>query len=255
MSETENSIEELKPRVDLFFTPAGVREDKLKNHRVVVVDVLRTATSITMALSNGARDVIPVATIDGAIDLSDQLARDNVMLCGERDGIIVDGFHIGNSPGDYSHERVRGRTLVFSSTNGAPAIVKAAGAREVIICGFINMEAVLQVLLEQDDPFPIAILCAGKEERFALEDAVCGGMLINRLKSRCKEELRLNDTARAADLLGLEFGGDLQALLKETDHGKYLISIGMESDLQICASESILPVVPILSDGKIVKRE
>jgi 2-phosphosulfolactate phosphatase len=239
--------------VDLFFTPYEVAEEKLKPYNVVVVDVLRSATTIATALINGARYVIPAPSIAEATALAAQLDRESVLLCGEREGRLIEGFHIGNSPADYTRERVRARHIIFGSTNGSPAVVKAASARNVFLCGFVNLNPIIDALASLEDLFPLTVLCAGKLSRYAIEDSVCGGSLILRLQERLGRELTLNDAARTAILTAREFGGDLEAMLRASDHGRYLIEIGMESDLPLCASDSTLNVVPILRDDKLVK--
>ena len=254
---TENGITaptaEGEATIDLFFTPQEITEDRLKAYNVVVVDVLRAATSIATALANGAKYVIPAPSIAEATALAAQLSRDNVLLCGEREGKLIDGFDIGNSPSDYSRDRVRGRHLIFGSTNGSPAVVKAAGARAVFLCGFINLDAAIEALLTTQQPFPLALLCAGRNARFSIEDAVCGGLIIRRLRERNSKTLSLNDAARTAEILARDFGSDLTSLLKECDHGRYLKSLGMESDLPLCAADSSSSVVPVLKDGRLVK--
>jgi len=245
-----------RKQVDLFFSPAEVSEERLKAYRtVVVVDVLRLSTSIVTALSNGARNVLPVVSISAATALMTQLDRDDILLCGEREGKMIDGFHLGNSPADFSRDRVRGKTLIFGTSNGTPALVKASGASSVILAGFVNLPSVVEVLFEEGDPYPLAILCAGKLNRFAVEDSVCGGQLIERINTRSGGDLIMNDAARVSLVLTKELGGDLIALLHSCDHGKYLASIGMEADLPVCASMGVLPVVPVLRDGKLVKWE
>lgn len=248
-SAVENSSE---PLIHLFFTPAAVNPERVKGYRVVVIDVLRAATSIALALSNGAKNVIPAESVSAAIDISTDLNRDDILLCGERDSKLVEGFHLGNSPAEYTRERVRGRTIIFGSTNGSPAIVRASTAKSLLLVGFINLNAAIDAILELTDPFPLAIVCAGKYDSFAIEDAVCGGLLIKRLKVKLADTARFNDAAKAAQLLYDEFGGDLLSLLRECDHGRYLIDIGMESDLPICASDSVLPIVPTLVDGTLI---
>jgi len=243
-------------QLDVFFSPTEIPEDRLKAYKsVVVVDVLRAATSIATALSNGARDVMPALSISAATSLASQLARDDILLCGEREGKMIDGFHLGNSPADYTRDRVRGRTLIFGSTNGTPAIIKAAGAGLVLVCGFVNLPSVLEILFDENDRFPMAILCAGKVNRFSIEDSACAGQLTELICQRSNNELQLNDAARIARMLHKEFGGDHLSLLFSSDHGRYLISLGMEADLPICAAYGVLPIVPVLRDGKLVKWE
>ncbi len=242
--------------IDVFFSPAEVTEERLRAYRItVVIDVLRSATSISTALSNGARGVIPVSSISGATSLASQLARDDILLCGERDGKLIDGFHLGNSPSDYTRERVRGKTLIFGSTNGTPSVVKASGSNTVFLCGFVNLSTVIEAILHESEFYPLAILCAGKQNRFSIEDAVCSGQLVERLSSRLESEPNLNDAARASRLMAREFGDDILSLLYNSDHGRYLVSIGMEADLPHCAATGVLPIVPVIKDGKLVKWE
>ena len=149
----------------------------------------------------------------------------------------------------------RGKTLIFGTTNGTPAVLKAAGSEKVLLCGFVNLPSLFEILYENGDPFPLAILCAGKMNRFSIEDAACAGLLVEKVKNRSQEEVTLNDAARVSTLLAKEFGNDILSLLYSSDHGKYLISLGMEADLAVCASNGVLPVVPVLKDGKLVKWE
>ncbi|NOT33703.1 MAG: 2-phosphosulfolactate phosphatase, partial [Candidatus Eisenbacteria bacterium] len=128
----------------------------------LVVDVLRATTTLTAALSNGAREVIPVAT--PAEGFAARARRPDALLCGERGGRIVDGFDLGNSPFEYTAERVRGRTLVFASTNGSLALLAARGLRRVP-ASFANLTAAVDRVWRASG---IVIVCAGKEGAFAL---------------------------------------------------------------------------------------
>ncbi|MCF7811234.1 2-phosphosulfolactate phosphatase [bacterium] len=240
-------------KVRLFFTPVGVTDDKLRGCRAVVVDVLRASTSIVQALSNGANGVIPAASVDLASELASQLPRDDVLLCGERDAQLIDGFNLGNSPAEYRREVVKEKQLIFASTNGSKAIVKAASADKVYLCGFVNLNAVIDALLADKSTFPLIVLCSGNYNRFSLEDSVCGGELIKRLSERLEINLNMNDGARASVMLVKEFGNDILKMLNESDHGRYLTKIGMSSDLPLCAADSTYSVVPVLRDGRLVR--
>ncbi|MFN3821392.1 MAG: 2-phosphosulfolactate phosphatase [bacterium] len=249
-----SSPEESTHKVDLFFHPYEGSEEEIKNYKiVVVVDVLRSGTSIPIALSNDAREIIPVADISHATELASQLERDYLLLCGEREGRMISGFHLGNSPSEYHRDRVRGKTLIFATTNATPALVRWSYAQTVYLCGLVNLPAVVQMVIKHLELFPLAVVCAGRDGRFALEDAVCGGVLIKEIENALTDQLYLNDAARAARLLAKEYGGDLYELLRMCDYGQYLITIGMEQDLNICASLGVLPVVPVMSDLKLIK--
>jgi 2-phosphosulfolactate phosphatase len=239
--------------VQLYFTPVGVTDDKLRGCKAVVVDVLRASTSIVQALSNEAIGVIPVPSVDLASELANHLPREDVLLCGERDAQLIDGFNLGNSPAEYTKEVVKEKQLIFASTNGSKAIVKAASADKVYLCGFVNMNSVIDALLAEEELFPLIILCSGNYNRFSMEDSVCGGTLIKRLSERLDISLNMNDGARASVMLAHEFGEDILKMLNESDHGRYLTKIGMGSDLPLCATDSTQSIVPVLRDGRLVR--
>jgi 2-phosphosulfolactate phosphatase len=200
-------------------------------------------------LMSGAREIIPVLTPAEAGELASRVGRGMSLLCGEREGRKIDGFDLGNSPYEYSPERVAGRILIFSSTNGPAAVLRARLADRVYVGAYNNFAAVLKRLHE--DRKPVVVICAGKEGHFALEDFVCGGKFVVALETRFKRDVALNDGARAAALLHRHFDGSLISLLKSCEHGKYLMSLGAEEDIEYCARMDTHPVVPMLVEGKI----
>lgn len=235
--------------INLFATPREVTDDDLRGCSAVVIDVLRSSSSIVSGLLNGAREVIPVLTPAEAGELASRAGRGVSLLCGEREGRKIDGFDLGNSPAEYSPERVGGRILIFSSTNGPAAVLRSRLADRVYIGGYNNFSAVLKRLTE--DRKPVVIICAGKEGHFALEDFVCGGKFVVALETRLKRSVSLSDGARAAALLHRHFDGSTMSLLKSCAHGKYLMSLGAEEDIEFCAHMDTHPVVPMLIEGKI----
>jgi 2-phosphosulfolactate phosphatase len=247
-SETKASEQ---PPVDikLFSTPREVTDDDLRGCSAVVVDVLRSSATIATALMAGAREVIPVLSPAEGGKLAGRAGRGISLLCGERDGKKIDGFDLGNSPLEYTGERVGGRILIFSSTNGAAAILRARAAEHVYVGGFNNFTAVVKRLVE--DHSPIVIICAGKEEQFSIEDFVCGGKFVNALETRLKRGVTLSDGARAAALLHRHFDGSVSSLLKSSNHGKFLATLGFADDIDYCARVDTHPVVPMFVEGKV----
>jgi len=237
-------------RIDVAFTPSEIDDSRVRDRIIVVVDVLRASTTITTALNNGAREVIPVLDVETALKMRTNLSAELTLLCGERNGRIIDGFDLGNSPSEYVSERITGKVLVFSTTNGTLAAAKARGSREMVIGSFVNLSRVVEYLSGRGDG-DATILCSGKQNTFSLEDAVCAGMIINRL---C--ELKppvLTDGARAAQGLYKRFGRSLLSLLNSCDHGKYLASIGFARDLESCAAVDSVPILPVLVDNTVLK--
>ena len=237
-------------RVELSFTPHQADEVALRDRTVIAIDVLRASTTIITALHNGAREVIPVTTVESAVKLAGQLAGDVVLLGGERGGRMIQGFSLGNSPAEYSTERVKGKSIVFSSTNGSQVLVNGRYAREMVVCGFVNMRLVVDFLRERPRDFILA--CAGTNGAFSLEDAVCAGMVVHELVKDTSLEATLSDGALAAESLYRSYGKNVLKLLHSTQHGRYLQDIGFEDDLKLCASVDSIPVLPQL-EGNVIR--
>jgi 2-phosphosulfolactate phosphatase len=144
---------------------------------------------------------------------------------------------------------VSGRTLIFASTNGSPVIVRARISDRVLVAGFNNFSAVVASVVASEKP--VAILCSGSQDQFAIEDFVCGGRFVSALRAQMPGYVTLNDGAKAAAVLYEHLDGDLATVLRESSHGRYLASLGFEDDLDYCAQIDSLPVVPTLVEGKI----
>jgi 2-phosphosulfolactate phosphatase len=236
-------------QLSVHLTPHQVDELALRDKRVVVVDVLRAGTTVTTALSNGAREVIPTSSVESAAKISGNLTGSIMLLAGERNGKMVEGFHLGNSPSEYTAEKVRGKAVVFISSNGSPVFLKARYAREMAVCSFVNLRAVAESVREIEGD--LVIVCAGGAGGFALEDAVCAGMLMQILSDHYKVELRFGDAGAAALALQKVHARNLLRMLRETDNGKALVELGFEEDLKYCAGLDTIPVVPAL-DGTVL---
>jgi 2-phosphosulfolactate phosphatase len=236
-------------RVELFFTSLQVDEFTLRNQTVVVIDVLRAGTSIATALANGAKEIIPVTTVERAVKISGSLFGDFILRGGERNGKMIEGFNLGNSPADYSEAKVKGKAIIYSTTNGSRAIDKARYAREMVVCSFVNMSAVVRFLTGQNKDF--FIVCAGNNGVFSMEDSVCAGMLLYRLAEE-PVELSLSDAAQAAVALHKSFGRSVAKMIRNSEHGKYLTRIGFGDDLGLCAAVDSVNVLPQLV-GNVIK--
>lgn len=233
-------------RIDLYFTPSEVSEEEISGKPVVVVDVLRASASIIRALKNGSRGIIPTQSVGEATELAQSLGRENVLLCGERGGKRIDGFDLGNSPKEFTRKMVDDKILIFATTNGSRAIAGAQGARSVLVGSFLNSKALLDYLSKLDSD--LAIICAGKLGRFALEDAVAGGMFVDHLRAE-----ELNDGAMAAHTLYQKYSQDIVGMLRSSSHGRYLIKLGYEEDIPLCGRLNSVNLIPSLEEGKLVR--
>jgi 2-phosphosulfolactate phosphatase len=236
-------------KLDVCFTPDEVVPAELQGRIAVVVDVLRATSTIVEALANGARSIYPVASIDSAVKLAQNIGRDQVLLCGERRGLPIDGFDLGNSPREFTAERVAGKALVMTTTNGTPALLATSAARSTLVASFLNLSAVLAAIAEAG--LPATVICAGRERHFSLDDAICAGAVVLGGDKELDRGRSLPDAAQAAALLASARLDDLTALFRETAAGRQLIEAGLGEDLEFCAQLDRHAVVPRFHDGQI----
>lgn len=240
-------------KIHVYFQANSLEETQLKNKTVVVVDILRASTTICAALSNGAKEIIPVETLETATKIASNLFDGQFLLGGERQGKIINGFDLGNSPLEYSPEKVDTKSIVFSTTNGSVAIHRSRYAEHVFIGGFVNLTVLTDHLTKMEIQ-ELVIVCAGKESVFCIEDSLCAGAIIEKvMKHFSKKEFVLTDASRTSLSLWEKFKNKHVAEVKNSDHGKYLASIGLDEDVEICATIDKYPVLPYLKDGSTLK--
>ncbi|MBM4185205.1 MAG: 2-phosphosulfolactate phosphatase [Gemmatimonadetes bacterium] len=233
-------------RIDTYFTVAEVDPPALESAVVVVVDVLRATTTLLEALANGARGVYPTASTEDAVKLAHTLGRDDTLMCGERKGARVEGFDLGNSPREFTREAVEGKRLVMSTTNGTRALTAAQHAHRLIPCAFTNLGAVARVAQGAER---LVVICAGREGRYAMDDALCAGHLLRRVLGDAEGEL--NDASRAARALA-GFRKPSRRLFELTDGGRALLEIGLGDDLDVCAQVDRHDILAEMRDQVIV---
>ncbi len=234
--------------VDVLLAPPFTAE-AVRGAHAVVIDVLRATTTIATALANGAAGVIPVLDPEDAVEVAKRLGRERVLLCGERASVLIDGFDLDNSPASYAREIVAGKTIVFTTTNGTRALRAGATAASLRAGAMVNRAAVAGALAGEDGE--IVLLCAGVHGRFALEDALGAGALVDALVGRIPG-LELRDGARAAALLYRAVAGRLAEAVASADHAHALAELGFGADLERCATLDVLSVVPVLREGMLV---
>jgi 2-phosphosulfolactate phosphatase len=227
-------------------SPANLDELYFTNKTIVIIDVLRASNTIITALNNGARDIVPVASIEFAVKISGGMFGGQTLLGGERNTIKIDGFALGNSPKEYTEGIVSGKSIVFYTTNGTKAITKAKFSENLYICSFSNISALAVHLVRLNLDFEI--LCAGRNNSFSMEDSVCAGKLIALIQESGKE-LILNDSSTACLSLYKTYGSDIFEMLKISDHGKLLIENGFEEDIKICSKVDNIKVIPFFKEN------
>jgi len=232
-------------RLETCFTAAEVDPAAIQGRVAVVIDLIRATTVMVEALANGVRAIYPTLSSDDAVKLAATLGREDTLLCGERKGLRMDGFDLGNSPGEFVSEVVRGKRLVMSTTNGTRAFLAAQGGSRVLAASLLNLSAVAEELARIGSD--VVVVCAGKEDRFALDDAVCAGLLLKGIRDRREGGLRLDDASLAAVALAERMPADADFLAR-TAAGAALVEIGLGEDLTFCALQDRHLLIPEMHD-------
>jgi 2-phosphosulfolactate phosphatase len=239
--------------IELFLTPVPLARTKLEHKTAVVIDVLRSSTSICAALRSGAKGVIPMAGPGEAAEMWSKLGSDNAVLAGERGGVKIENFNYGNSPTEFTKETVGDKFVVMTTTNGTGIFAKTNGAALILSGAIVNISKVSEkVAMAGQD---VVVICSGLEGGFSIEDTVCGGMLIHQLITVHKLEVTLNDAASLALLLYRTNKTAIRQAIQQGEHGKILASLGFAADVEIATEIDSLPVVPVLKDGRLVLDE
>jgi 2-phosphosulfolactate phosphatase len=226
--------------VRVHLTPDRLTPALLTDSVAVVIDVLRATTTIIQALAAGCIAVWPVAEVEEARRLADGMRAGRVLLGGERNGVPLPGFDLGNSPSEYTCSRCKGTTLVLTTTNGTRALLRAAPAARTLIAGFVNYSAVCEQLAGEKRP--IDIVCAGYEGEVALDDALLAGALVEYL---CEHQaVALNDAARLAWDCFEHHGRVLDGALEISAGGVHLRSLGHAEDIRAAARVDQFALVP-----------
>jgi 2-phosphosulfolactate phosphatase len=231
--------------VDLIFCASLLDELQMRDKNVVVIDVLRSSTTIATALRNGAREIIPVDSIEKAVKVSGSLFGDVTLRGGERNGKMIHGFNLGNSPSEYSESVIKGKSIILCTTNGSVALVRSRHARHLVVGAFINITAVVEFMRALGED--VILVCAGRPLAvggFSLEDTVCAGMMIARLERRGDGDILLSDPAIAARSMYKSHGSSIKKMLKLSEHGRHLQKIGFGPDLDLCGEIDSVPILP-----------
>jgi 2-phosphosulfolactate phosphatase len=237
-------------KVQLFLTAVPLNRAELEGKTVVVIDVLRSSTSICAALMAGAKGVIPTAGAGEAGEMWAKIGSDSGVLAGERDGVKIENFSLGNSPSEFTDETVGGKSVVMTTTNGTSIFSKVHGAGVILSGALTNVSAVSRRVA--DIGKDVVIVCSGLEGGFSIEDTIAGGMLINKLITVHNKDLSFNDAASLALLLYRTNKTAIRQAVRQGEHGRFLASVGFAQDVETATEIDSMPVVPVLKDGRLV---
>ena len=235
------------------FEPLSQRD--LSATSCVVFDVLRATSSMLTALNHGAAAIIPVSEISEALAL--RAKNPDFQLAGERNGLRISreltgsvDFDFGNSPRDFPHEKVAGRTIVWTTTNGTRALRACANAEMILVGALLNLHALTDVL-DQLRPRQLVIVCAGTFEQVAYEDVFAAGAVIESLRHLCENET-LNDSAHIAHATYLK-AGSVEPIRTLARNARKLLSVPeLAEDVHACfARNSIRLNAALMNDGSV----
>ncbi len=235
--------------IDIQLVPSAPNPNLLFDRAVVVIDVLRATSVVIHAMSQGASEIIPVPTVESAFQMAKAFPPGFILLGGESESKNIPGFDLGNSPREYVAERVKGKKLILTTTNGTKAFHLVSSGKEILAGSFFNLGAVARRCLELDRD--LLIFPSGDEGNVSLEDTICGGMLIELMIRKEEKRISLTDASECAKILYKRFEDNLLEAFYLSRHGKELIHRGFEEDLAYCARIDVIPLVPAFRDGVI----
>lgn len=226
--------------IDVCLSPELMHLYQVQDKTVVVVDILRATSCMTTAFAHGIDSITPFAKLEDCLAMKQR----GYFTAGERDGKKVEGFDLGNSPFEYMDEKLRGKKIAFTTTNGTQAIAKSEKAREVIIGSFLNLTAVCEYLRKGDNN--VLVVCAGWKGKVNLEDTLFAGAVVDILGDHIEPDC---DAPLAAQHLYGLAKGDLNKFLKNSSHVKRLARLNIHKDIQFCLTTDQYSIVPVLRNG------
>lgn len=218
--------------------------------RVIIVDTLRASTTMITALENGAAGIVPVGTIDQAHVAANRFSSEEIVLAGERGGLRIDQFDLGNSPGEFSPRHIEGKTIIMATTNGTRAIQHCSDARSLTIGSILNAGSVARHALglppevSETDQQRLIIVCAGTDGDVSQDDILGAGAIIDQML-QIEPSMEMDDAGLTAHDLYLAHQSNLEQALSRTAHGRRLLRLGFEDDVARAADLNGSRVVPV----------
>jgi 2-phosphosulfolactate phosphatase len=237
-----------KPTLYTSLSPALLHLYNVRECIVVVIDILRATSTIATALYNGAKEVIPVDSVEKCIRLGKEMA---CITAGERDGKVAEGLQYGNSSFEYPREFVQGKILVLTTTNGTKLLhmAVAKGAKEIITGSFLNFSSVVNHLQEQNKN--VILACAGWKDKVNIEDSLFAGAVISKLRNDFTVDC---DASNMAACLYEQAKQDLYGFMEANNASHYhrLVNFSLERDIRQCLTPDIANVLPYYINERLV---
>jgi len=235
-----------KKKIELCLSPALYEEYKNPEAIAIVTDVLRASSAIVAAFMNGAKKIIPVATLEEA----KKMKESGYMVAAERDGIVRDFADFGNSPFNFTAERVKNKDIVYSTTNGTQAIQLASSSKQVLVGTFMNLDGVVEHLKKENRE--VLILCAGWKNKVNIEDTLFAGAVVDALLNT-DQFYTICDSAYMAQDLWLLAKDNLVEYIQKAAQRTRLQKNNLDDVIEYCHTLNLTSIVPVLKDDYLVR--
>lgn len=235
-----------KMNIEVCYTPQAYNLFHKDEAIVVVIDIFRATSAIVTAFYNGVSKMIPVATVEEAREYQ----QNGYMAAAERNGEMIEGFELGNSPFGYMNNKVKGKIIAISTTNGTQAIEASRKASKVVVGSFLNLDVLCEYLASQKRE--VVLVCAGWKNKFNLEDTLFAGAVVDKLMSESNFTTGCDSAIASRHLYSLA-KNDMYAFLGNSSHRNRLAKLDLERDIQYCLTPNQCPVIPILEGKYLVK--
>lgn len=235
-----------KPRIEVCFSPALYPHFENPEAIVIVTDILRASSAICTAFMNGVERIIPVRTLDEAKEWKNK----GYMVAAERDGIVKDFADFGNSPYNFTPERVANKHIIYSTTNGTQAVQLASSGHQVLIGAFLNLQALTDYSISSGRD--VLVLCAGWKNKFNLEDTLFAGAVTDNLLKSGKFETICDSAYASQDLWNIS-KFNLLAYVEKAAQRHRLKKNGLDDVIEYCLSLDLTRIIPVLENDYLVK--
>ena len=235
----------VKRKLETCFSPALYQPDDHVDSIVVIIDILRASSAICTAFANGAASILPVTDVNAAREYKAM----GYLVAAERDGIVLDFADFGNSPFNFTRDKVEGKTIVYSTTNGTGIINKAASANAITVGSFLNIGALSEWIIRQGRD--TLLFCAGWKNRFNIEDTVCAGAFASRLMDSGHFTTICDSTLAAMDLWSLA-SNDLIGYIDKAAQRTRLRDKKLDDCIEFCLTIDFTDKIPVMKNGFLV---
>ena len=233
-------------RVEVCFAPCDFHQYEEGFDLIVVIDVLRATSAICTAIEHGVKGIIPLATLEEAKEYQEK----GYIVAAERNGAIVEGFDLGNSPYSYMNPELKGKTVALTTTNGTKAIRIAEQKKTVVIGSLNNLDSLCDWLIKQKKD--VLVLASGWKDKFNLEDTICAGAIADKCLASGKF-FADEDSTVAAKFIFRSSRDNMFAFLKASSHRRRLRKLNLNEDVKYCLTPNNCTAIPILKNGSLVR--